>query len=155
MPHLVAAELGMFGHFYKISLLWEFRLCPSLWLSGSPTLSVFHLQKNCCYLWSAHVTVTFPPCLASFVVLFLECQVVEEENTNGQFTVFEDLNSINYLSGGADVHSVFCTSEWPQIPSSLHHFFPFLDFLREPGIYHTVKLASSHTVPVDRKALIF
>lgn len=50
---------------------------------------------------------------------------------------------------------VWSISEWPQIPSFLHYFLLFLDFLREPGIHHTVKLSTGHTGSVERTALIF
>ena len=73
---------GSIGH---IGLLFqnipsvEFQLCPSLWLPENPTSSVFHLQKNCCNLWSAHVTTIFPPRdLMAFIFLscFLFCFVL-------------------------------------------------------------------------------
>lgn len=102
--------------------------CAHLCGCQEALLPVFHLQKNCCNLWSARITVTFPPCLASFVVLFLECQVVQEENTNDQFTVFGDLNSINYLSGGADVHWVFMYIWMASNPFFLASFLPLPGF---------------------------
>lgn len=39
-------------------------------------------------------------------------------------------------------------------PFFVHHFFLFLDFLRESGIHHIVQGGSSHTGSVARKALI-
>lgn len=78
MSHLVLSSsewlgglLDMLAHFSKISLLWSFG-CAHLWLSGNPTPSVFHLRKNCCSLWFAHVTtIFFSPCdLISFVFFY-------------------------------------------------------------------------------------